>query len=307
MQLPHIDPRYLDPRNWPAIVYIWIAFVLIGSVPQLYKYFVRQRALSSWIPATARVELASYARPSGLRQFFSNRKNRLIAEIAYSYEVEGVRHAGTYTREFQIEAEAADFIRDLRGRSVVIRFNPRNSSRSTLPDSDLDTLLASRPASPEHQDAINAAHEPPAIIRPFLWPLTFLATAGLVLSAAVHLATWFGIRLLGQAWFFALHIGIFIVFFPAVFLLEKSGSNSPKKMFIGTPTWMKYMVEALGVYAMVNFAVFMIMVWGEPKNTPIGPLHWRGFSGHWMVFYSAALAVLYPAAIYKRETHFQRF
>jgi hypothetical protein len=66
--------------------------------------------------------------------------------------------------------------------------------------------------------------------------------------------------------------------------------------FSGCPAWMRYMTNAFLTYALVNFAVFMMIaptgkqIGGDPP-TPI----WRGFSGHWMVFYSVGLAVFTTA------------
>jgi hypothetical protein len=55
------------------------------------------------------------------------------------------------------------------------------------------------------------------------------------------------------------------------------------------------MVYGFFAYAFVNFAFFMSKVpAGRTAGTP--PIVWRGFSGHWMLFYSAALAMLYSAA-----------
>jgi len=64
----------------------------------------------------------------------------------------------------------------------------------------------------------------------------------------------------------------------------------------GAPEWMRYMVYGFGGYAMVNFAIFFFHSphGGSGANPPA--VVWRGFSGHWMAFYSAALAILYSAA-----------
>jgi len=58
---------------------------------------------------------------------------------------------------------------------------------------------------------------------------------------------------------------------------------------------------ALSLYALAGYAVliFMLFMLRLPASTwksnpPVA--EWRGFSGHWMVFYSVALAILYSAA-----------
>jgi hypothetical protein len=57
---------------------------------------------------------------------------------------------------------------------------------------------------------------------------------------------------------------------------------------------MKYMVYGFFGYGFLNFAIFLLTA---PKDGsgPMSPVIVRGFSGHWMVFYSAAAAVLYSA------------
>ena len=60
---------------------------------------------------------------------------------------------------------------------------------------------------------------------------------------------------------------------------------------------MRYVFYAFLVYAGINFAIFMYNVQtGKVAATP-EPMEWRGFSGHWMIFYFAAFAILYSAAI----------
>ena len=67
-------------------------------------------------------------------------------------------------------------------------------------------------------------------------------------------------------------------------------------MLQGSPDWMRYMVYGFFGYALLNFALFMTKAptGGTGVNPPAAV--WRGFSGHWMAFYSAALAILYSAA-----------
>jgi hypothetical protein len=60
--------------------------------------------------------------------------------------------------------------------------------------------------------------------------------------------------------------------------------------------WTLYMVYGFFGYDIVNFLFFMTKApsGGGGANPPA--VVWRGFSGHWMAFYSAALAILYSAA-----------
>jgi hypothetical protein len=123
------------------------------------------------------------------------------------------------------------------------------------------------------------------------------------LSLWVHFGAVLGQRVAPQSFFFGLHVGIFVVWFPTVFVAQKRVGNTNRKDFWklvlrGAPDWMRYMVYGFLGYAVLNFLLFMALAptsKGGGGNPPVDV--WRGFSGHWMAFYSAAMATLYAAAI----------
>jgi hypothetical protein len=55
------------------------------------------------------------------------------------------------------------------------------------------------------------------------------------------------------------------------------------------------MVYCFLAYAMINFLVFMPQAPPGGSGSQPPTIVWRGFSGHWMAFYSAAFAILYSA------------
>ncbi len=128
-----------------------------------------------------------------------------------------------------------------------------------------------------------------------LLALIVYAAAGLVVSLVVHGLSFAGIQAGGEVLFFAIHIGILPlwVWIAVTFRGTWSGpSDAWTAIFAGCPAWMKYMTYGFFAYALVNFALFAATVqFGKPLEA--GPaLGWRGFSGHWMVFYSAGLAAV---------------
>jgi len=138
-------------------------------------------------------------------------------------------------------------------------------------------------------------------VKALLYPFVLLSAVGLVLSLIVHTAS-----LLGQpnplgsaAW--GLHIGIFIVWLPAVLVAQRHTRDFKQKDFWkaalrGCPKWMRGMTVAFFVYALVNFAIFFTSSLDQGSSDPAQEAAvFRGFSGHWMAFYSAALAILYSA------------
>jgi len=141
----------------------------------------------------------------------------------------------------------------------------------------------------------------PGWAKPLLWPFIVLSAVGLGLSLWVHLGAVAGRRVAPEAFFWMLHVCIFVVWIPAVLVYIKRVGNTRRKdywklVLRGWPEWMRYMVSGFFGYAVLNFAIFFFQTpqGGSGANPPA--VVWRGFSGHWMAFYSAALAILYSAA-----------
>ena len=133
-------------------------------------------------------------------------------------------------------------------------------------------------------------------------PLMLYAACGLALSLLVQILSSFGTQLGGKDLFFALHIGIFPLWIPVVLIGQKMSGNMRswgfwKTALSGCPTWMKYMTYGFFIYAFINFVLFVILVNAHPPSKggdpPVEVFH--GFSGHWMAFYAAGLAILTSA------------
>jgi hypothetical protein len=135
------------------------------------------------------------------------------------------------------------------------------------------------------------------------------AAIGLIASFVVHALTFFGVTLGGNPLFVTLHVAIFPLWFIVVTIAMKtmagmSRKDSWKAALSGCPAWMRYMTNGFFIYALVNFLIFFLTSManaphGVKLDTP-SPEIWRGFSGHWMAFYSAGLAIATTA--YRRGT-----
>jgi hypothetical protein len=146
--------------------------------------------------------------------------------------------------------------------------------------------------------------------------LMIYAAIGLVLSLIVHLLSFVGVQPGGDALFFGLHVGIFPLWLPVVWIYSKltggmarqysrtswnsgfSSWNSWQVVYSGCPLWMKYMTNGFFIYAIINFVLFVVSGSGSPVAGSPSASVWHGFSGHWMAFYSAGLAV--GTAAYRR-------
>ena len=154
-----------------------------------------------------------------------------------------------------------------------------------------------------HQSAHPGSKEPPPWMQPLpLLPLVIFAAAGFILSLIVHLLSVLGVRQPGGDLVFFLHAGIFVIWIPAVFLSQKSRG---KDITDGLPRWMKYAIGVLFVYALLNFAYFMAVApkkgSKEMNQHPAPAKVVRGFSGHWLIFYSAGFATLWKGWKERRE------
>jgi hypothetical protein len=147
-----------------------------------------------------------------------------------------------------------------------------------------------------------------------------LAIIGFLASVLVHASTFLDRPPLGMNQTWPLHVGIFLVFIPSVLAQRRTGGNphpqSLREQFPLAPRWMQAILGLCFAYAIVNFAIFMIMSFGnaaraskaEPRDgryvvTRSGVVVEeftetqyrraqgrivRGFSGHWMIFYWAS-------------------
>jgi hypothetical protein len=286
--------RWTDPSTWPWMFYVWAAFALTGLAKPAWSWFRRQRA-GGWPVADGHIESVEVSKPSFS---FTTKHGDYVAELGYSYSIAGTSHSGRYKREFPTEYEAEEFVRDLKGKPVAVHCNSTSPSNSALLEPDIDVLLQNRAPAPA-ADFPSAANSVPDWIRPFIWVFVWLAAVGLVVSLWVHIGALTG-RSVSSA-FWVLHVGIFLVWFPSVLIAQKLVGNASRKdfwkvMLKGAPDWMRYMVYVFSAYEFVNFMISMSQASGGVRHTTASAADWRGFSGLWMVFYSAALAILYSAA-----------
>ena len=135
--------------------------------------------------------------------------------------------------------------------------------------------------------------------------LSLLAGIGLVVSVWVHVGAVMGQRVAPAYFFWVLHAGIFVVWFPAVLAAKALLGDQTRKDFWkivlkDSPDWMRYMVYGFAGYAAFNFLFFMAATTNGGSGANPSAAVWRGFSGHWMVF-SAASAILYSIGAAKDQ------
>ena len=121
-----------------------------------------------------------------------------------------------------------------------------------------------------------------------------VAAIGFVASVGCHLMAWLQMEPAGGKWVFILHVGILVLWFPLVMManrtMPKPGRGNVDHLLAELPKWAGRVVSALFFYALLNFAYFIYCTQEYPKNKVPFSLELRGFSGHWIMFYSAAWA-----------------
>lgn len=136
-----------------------------------------------------------------------------------------------------------------------------------------------------------------------LFPFVILSAFGLVLSMVAHGAAVLGFDPFGKA-VWALHVGICVVWLPAAVLANyQSRRFGPgeywndfwRVVLRACPGWMKWLAAALFGYAVVNFVWCAAFAARGPGGAMANVAAIRAFSGHWMAFYAAAMAVLYSS------------
>lgn len=250
--------HWLDPRSWPWIVYVWILIVAIGQIPALWRKW-RAHSSRSWPQASASIDSTHL---DGGRSFWQTNRssNQVRAELNYSYSVGGSNYVGKFVNLLDSEDEALEFVRDLRGSVTTVHYNPSNPRKSFLLESDVQSILHARPPAQQTPTPPQSnANLLPDWLAPFVWIFIFLAAVGLILSIWVHIGALLGRRVAPEEYFWGLHLGIFVVFFPAVLSLNGNHEGIGRKgdwkvMLRFAPPWMFYIVNVFFAYAFLNFA-----------------------------------------------------
>ena len=251
-----------------------MALALVGWALPLWRWLQREQQ-KSWPTATGRIDSAQIGEPKrflGLTLPASNNE-KYNGVLAYSYE----------------------FLRGLQGQTVSVQYHPNKSARSVLLEETVESLLRSRPPLPNAPDWRDSL---PGWFKPLIGIFASLALIGLLLSIFVHIVALFGRQPSPAFW--ALHVGVFVVFIPAIFVAQKRLGTTQRKDFWkaitkGSPDGVRYTLYFFFAYAFITqLLVFFQSPPGSVPNRDAAS-DWRGFSAVWMVFYYASYTILSSA------------
>src|SRR5690349_3571163 len=120
-------------------------------------------------------------------------------------------------------------------------------------------------------------------------PFLALALLGLALSLITHTAAVLGIEQPLGEWAWLLHVGIFVVWLPAILAIRSQPALDKRAdawtaALRGCPVWLRRLSYGFFVYAVLNFALFMLLLClhplprGRQQDQPTPPIVLRGFS-----------------------------
>jgi hypothetical protein len=133
-----------------------------------------------------------------------------------------------------------------------------------------------------------------------LQPLKLLAALGFAVSLAVYIAALFGRNIISGRNLIILIGGSGVLYAPA-FLITRWQTRDFKQKEMwkaalrGCPRWMRFMVKALGFYAVANFLLFALLSAkrGEPNGEVVPQTWW--ISTYGLSFYWTSFAMLYSS------------
>lgn len=150
-----------------------------------------------------------------------------------------------------------------------------------------------------------------------------LAALGLLISLAANVSTFFDVEPIHRwPYLWLLHLGVFVVFIPAISVQSQQGSHRPfawREVFGCAPAWLRWTLVLLIVYAPVSALAFVsVCGTGGPSKEADGTYamtshgrilrmltaneyhrasgyEFRFMSSWWIMFYSVSLAMLVSA------------
>jgi hypothetical protein len=188
-----------------------------------------------------------------------------------------------------------------------VQYNSNHPARSVLLEATVETLLRNRPPLPDSGLAGSWKESLPNWLKPLVGFFAFLALIGFLLSIWVHVGALFGRIVAPEYFFWGLHAGIFVVFFPAILVAQKRVGSANRKDFWkavtkGSPEGLRYLLYLFLAYAsLIFFVSFFQTPPGTVPKVQNPAIQWRDFSAIWMVFYFASFVILSSALRSSRQ------
>ncbi len=110
---------------------VFVLVIFLAVLAERGWQWLRRRKARSWPAAQGRVHSADWRQPrTGTNRYF-------LADVSYYYFVDGHFYSGYYRRSFSNSAAAADWVKNLLGASIQVRFESGAPWHSMLLEEDL--------------------------------------------------------------------------------------------------------------------------------------------------------------------------
>ena len=122
---------------------------------------------------------------------------------------------------------------------------------------------------------------------------------GLALSLWIHIAALFGRQVMPDPFLFIMHLGIFVVWIPAMFVFSRlarayNRRDIWKAALRGSPDWLRYSIYIFDGYGLVRF--FVPFTQSQHRGGSPALTGWEEFSAIWIIFYATAFGVFLSVA-----------
>ena len=278
----------LADASW--FFWVWMCFVMGGILWPWYQDQREKRVLraaQSWPQREARVLSVQVTE----RQSRRNRYRPWRGSLTYSYLADGVE-VGEYVQSFELESEADEWARSLRGQGITVNVDPSNAARSRW-------LMSQATV----QRAVMAAKSVPPVLGPISsgerllrWVVLLAAAAGALLSAYAQISGLLGGNFLDPenhtVRFFGMHVGAMLCAAAAFYLSSQRFPGRRRDAAIQefSKPFVRRAVGVLGAYCTVVFLWFWTRAFvGQRRPTPAAGVVM--FSSIWLIFYVTAFTI----------------
>jgi hypothetical protein len=227
---------------WPIIA-AWSGF----NLPWIRRWRQRSktRRVRDWLSVPAAIDVVSVVERT------VDKRHYYAATLTYFYRRPELQ-MGEYEREFQQKTPAQEWVKQFKGRQVVVHVNPKNIAESILLDSDLDGLETHQApsASAPRLDA------PPSLSHGYHFVCAIgelVSIAGLAMSAVLlwaSVASGGKFRAVGLLWAGGAMLAVAFLCF-LVAWLHLRGEESARSFLhtykLWCPAWMQWSLKISGV------------------------------------------------------------
>lgn len=125
--------QFLDGVVTLLIVLVLGLLAMIRQWPE----WIRRARSSNWPAVPGTIETGDVRTTRTRSRYLDRGIEDATAQIGYSYHVDGTYYSGYHTETFNDEQKAWSYVDAVKGRTVEIKYNPRNPERSVLRSGNL--------------------------------------------------------------------------------------------------------------------------------------------------------------------------